>query len=127
MDEPHLCRRISATFRQDILSGRLKPGDRLPSVREISEQWKCTVSTVQRAYRELSQQGLITSHAGRGTRVVDHAAVPDETPLRRAQLVHRAEAFLLEVLTSGYQLDEVGWAVRQAMERWRLSERAGPE
>jgi putative molybdopterin biosynthesis protein len=38
-------------------------------------------------------------------------------------LIHRAEAFLLEVLTSGYSLEEVDRAVRQAMDRWRVVER----
>ncbi len=42
--------------------------------------------------------------------------------MRRAMLVHRAEAFLLEVLTGGYSLDEVERAVHQAMDRWRLLE-----
>jgi molybdate-binding protein/DNA-binding transcriptional regulator YhcF (GntR family) len=123
MDEPHLYRQIAESFRQEILSGRLKPGDRLPSVREVSERWNCTVGTVQHAYQELVRQGLVTSRAGQGTRVVEALTVQDETPLRRAMLVHRAEAFLLEVLTGGYSLSEVEGAVRQAMDRWRLVER----
>jgi putative molybdopterin biosynthesis protein len=38
-------------------------------------------------------------------------------------LIHRAEAFLLEVLTGGYNLEEVEQAIRQAMDRWRMVER----
>jgi GntR family transcriptional regulator len=124
MDEQHLYRRISETIRQEILTGRWKAGDRLPSVREMAEQWNCTVGTIQHAYQELAQQGLVTSRAGQGTRVVESLPPAlNDIPLRRAALIHRAEAFLLEVLTSGYTLEEVDQAVRQAMDRWRSVER----
>lgn len=122
MDEPHLYRQISETIRQEILNGRWKAGDRLPSVRKLAEQWNCTVGTIQHAYQELAHQGLVTSRAGQGTRVVENLPALNDTPLRRAMLIHRAEAFLLEVLTGGYPLEDVEQAVRQAMDRWRLVE-----
>ena len=122
MDESFLYRQIAESIRQEILSGRRKPGDRLPSVRELAEGWNCTIGTIQRAYQELSRQGLVTSRAGQGTKVVESLPVLDETPLRRAMLIHRAEAFLLEVLTGGYSLAEADQAVRQAMDRWRTVE-----
>jgi molybdate-binding protein/DNA-binding transcriptional regulator YhcF (GntR family) len=119
MEETYLYRRIADAVRRQIMQGELQPGDRLPSVREMTRQWGCTVGTVQRAYQELAAQGLVTSHAGQGTRVVDHNLTQDDTPLRRAALVHRAEAFLLEVLTAGYAAGEVEEAIRQALDRWR--------
>jgi molybdate-binding protein/DNA-binding transcriptional regulator YhcF (GntR family) len=122
MDESHLYRKIAESIRQEILDGKLKPGDRLPSIRESAETWDCTVGTIQHAYRELARQGLVTSRAGQGTRVIDHPPQLDETPLRRAMLIHRAEAFLLEVLTAGYKLEEVDQSFRQAMDRWRMVE-----
>jgi molybdate-binding protein/DNA-binding transcriptional regulator YhcF (GntR family) len=122
MDEPHLYRQISETIRREILNGRWKAGDRLPSVREMAERWNCTIGTIQHAYQELSRQGLVTSRAGQGTKVVESLPVLNDTPLRRAMLIHRAEAFLLEVLTGGYRLEEVDQAIRQAMDRWRMVE-----
>jgi len=119
MEETYLYRQIADAVRRQIMQGELKPGDRLPSVREMTRQWGCTVGTVQRAYQELAAQGLVTSHAGQGTRVVGYTPSQDDTPLRRAALVHRAEAFLLEVLTTGYSAQEVEDAIRQALERWR--------
>src|SRR5512136_1565966 len=118
MEEPFLYRQVADAIRQKILRGELKPGDRLPSVRAMKAKWGCTVGTVQRAYQELAAQGLVTSHAGQGTRVVGHGPARDDTPLRRAALVHRAEAFLLEVLTAGYSAGEVEDAIRQALDRW---------
>ena len=119
MEESYLYRQISAAIRQQILQGELKPGDRLPSVRAMLVRWKCTIGTVQHAYQELTTQGLITSHVGQGTRVVENLPSQDDTPLRRAAVIHRAEAFLLEVLTAGYTPSEVEDAVRQALDRWR--------
>jgi len=121
MEEIHLYQKIAETLRQQILRGDLKPGDRLPAVREMATKWDCTIGTIQRAYQELSKQGLITSRAGQGTKVVQ--SIPDisrtEIPLRYAALVHRAEAYLLEMLTAGFELAEIEDGMRQAMDRWR--------
>ena len=125
MDENVLYRKIAAATRQEILEGRLKPGDRLPPVRAMAARWNCTPGTVQHAYQELARQGLVSGQAGRGTRVV--AQLPESLnslpPLRRAALAHRAEGFLLEAVTSGYSVEEVEAALRQAMDRWRALER----
>ncbi|MBN1148866.1 MAG: GntR family transcriptional regulator [Anaerolineales bacterium] len=119
MDETSLYQKIIAAVRQEIMEGQLKPGERLPPVREMAARWDCTLGTVQRAYRELAGQGLVISRAGRGTHVVDEPPIADETPLRRANLVHHAERFLLEALTAGYTPDEVEAATRLALDRWR--------
>jgi molybdate-binding protein/DNA-binding transcriptional regulator YhcF (GntR family) len=119
MEETYLYRQIAETVRRQIMQDELRPGDRLPSVRDMTRQWGCTVGTVQRAYQELAGQGLVTSRAGQGTHVVGPVTAQDDTPLRRAALVHRAEAFLLEVITAGYSAGEVEEAVRQALEHWR--------
>jgi molybdate-binding protein/DNA-binding transcriptional regulator YhcF (GntR family) len=129
MDESHLYRQLAEKVRQEILEGVLKPGDRLPPLREMAAQWSCTIGTVQHAYQELVQQGLVTSRAGQGTRVVERppGSVQSGIPLRRAALVHRAESFLLEAVTAGYSLEEVDSAVRQAMDRWRVMEQSPQE
>ncbi len=128
MEEPFLYRQVAEAIRQKISRGELKPGDRLPSVRAMKAQWGCTVGTIQHAYQELARQGLVTSRAGQGTRVVDKLpAQPDASPLRTAALLHRAEAFLLEVLTAGYTPAEAEEAVRLALDRWRAVERQAVE
>ncbi len=120
MEDSYIYRQIAAAVQRQILLGELSPGDRLPSMREMTARWNCTIGTVQRAYQELARQGLITSRAGQGTRVADKFPQQDEPPLRRAALIHRAETFLLEVLTAGYNPADVEDAVRQALDRWRV-------
>lgn len=122
MDKTPLYQKIVRSIRQDILEGRLQAGDRLPSVREMMGRWNCTSGTVQRAYQDLARQGLVISRPGKGTHIsgkLDLDSLQSPAPLRLANLVHRAEAFLLDALTTGYNLAEVQTSVTLAMDRWR--------
>jgi putative molybdopterin biosynthesis protein len=117
-----LYHQIAETIRKEILNGLYKPGDRLPSVRKLCEDWNCTPGTIQRAYNELAREGLLVSQAGRGTQVagiVPLAKAQGQETVRRANLVHRMEATLLEALTGGYSLNEIQQAMDLAMDRWR--------
>ena len=127
MDEPHLYQKIVEAIRQDILSGSLKPGDRLPPIRQMTGMWACTQGTVLRAYQELAHQGLVVSRVGQGTRVIGKPPVQEQTPFRRAILFNRIEAYLLEIMTAGYTPDEVEQAVRMALEHWRTYTETPPE
>jgi GntR family transcriptional regulator len=52
-----------------VASGRLAPGDELPSIRVFAEQLMVNRNTVARAYLELEQMGIVTKHKGAGTYV----------------------------------------------------------
>lgn len=119
MDSSHLYQQIFESIRQDILSGSLKPGSRLPAIRKMTELWQCNTGTILRAYQELARQGLVVSHVGQGTKVVDLLPEQNQTPLRRATLFNRTESFLLEIMTAGYSPDEVERSLRVALDRWR--------
>ncbi len=121
VDKSPLYLQIADAIRQELLAGRLRPGDPLPTVREMAERWNCTPGTVQQAYKELARLGLAVSRAGQGTRVGTAlpAADPGRGPLRHAALVHQAEAFLLEVLAAGHTPAEAEAAFRAALDRWR--------
>lgn len=120
MDESHLYDRISETIRQQILDGTIPPGQQLPSVRELTLKWNCSPGTIQRALRELAASGLVESRPGKGSFVVNAPIQDRAAPLRRAGLVHRAEAFLLEALTTGHTPEEIEQAVFIALDRWRV-------
>lgn len=119
MEEQYLYKQIAESIRRDIIQGKLKPGERLPSVREMTKEWNCTPGTVQRAYRELAQQDLVISRPGQGTRISQEPPHNKANPMQRAQLIHRAESFLLEVLTLGYSPSEVEQSFRIALDRWK--------
>ncbi len=123
MNKKSLYHQIAEAVRQEIMQKTLGPGDRLPTVRKMAARWDCTIGTVQRAYRELTGQGLVISRPGQGSRVVATISVEETTPLRRAALVHRAESFLLQALTAGYTQPEIEQALRLALDRWRTLKR----
>lgn len=58
---------IVRQFQGRILSGEMKPGDPLPSVRELSDQLGVNHNTIQKAYKELDYQGLTAAVPGRGS------------------------------------------------------------
>ncbi|MEW6402281.1 MAG: substrate-binding domain-containing protein [Chloroflexota bacterium] len=119
MEQSHLYQKIVTSIRDDILSGVLKPGASLPPMRKMTEQWSCTTGTIMRAYQELARQGLVISHVGRGTKVVESLPEQNQTPLRRAVLFNRTEAFLLDIMTAGFTPEEVEQSLHVALDRWR--------
>lgn len=56
---------VAAHFRDEIRSGRLTPGDRLPTVRDIAAEFGCWPSTVHRAKKVLLAEGLIETRSKR--------------------------------------------------------------
>ena len=86
--------------RQAVRTGRLVPGDRLPTAREVAERNGVNPNTVLRAYRDLEVAGLVEPRQGSGTFVSPVLPQPpiDVTALRRelADWIGRARAAGLE-------------------------------
>lgn len=73
---------IVKAIRRDIQSGRLQPGERLPTQRELADNLGVAVGTVTRAYTEAERQSLVRGEIGRGTFVREAAAPSIEPSLR---------------------------------------------
>lgn len=59
--------RIREDLRESIVSGQLKPGDRLSSERELTKQYKVSSITAKRAVLDLVQEGVLYRVPGKGT------------------------------------------------------------
>ncbi|GAB4418615.1 MAG: GntR family transcriptional regulator [Bacteroidia bacterium] len=59
-------RQVINTILRDIDQNHLQPGERIPSINETSEEYYLSRDTVEKAYRELSKRGVITSIPGKG-------------------------------------------------------------
>ncbi|MFD4407153.1 TetR/AcrR family transcriptional regulator C-terminal domain-containing protein [Nocardia sp. NPDC058499] len=59
--------RIAAALRQKIVSGKLGPGDRIPSTRQLVRDWGVAMATASRALAILRDEGLVTTRTGSGT------------------------------------------------------------
>ena len=88
---------IIDNFRSQIAAGILQPGDKLPSVRELAAKMSINPNTIQRAYREMEQQGLIQTLPGKGCFVCG-SAEPDWQKLDSA---------VAALLSQGVTLDEI--------------------
>jgi GntR family transcriptional regulator len=67
--------------RQAVRLGVLRPGDQLPTVKEVVGTLTINPNTVLRAYRELDHEGLVEGRRGVGTFVADGAAPPPRDDL----------------------------------------------
>lgn len=65
--------RVAGQVEQRILAGELRSGDRLPTERELAEQFQVSRTAVREALKILAQKGLVDMRPGRGTIVIDGA------------------------------------------------------
>lgn len=110
---PHrpLYARIQQYIREEITSGRLKEGDRIPTEVELCEQFSAARATVARAIQQLAFEGLIVRRAGSGSFVSIRSI---STPLRLTQVSSFEDKLAFEGASIGYEL--VGFATRSAGE-----------
>ena len=59
-------KQIADAFSADILSGKYKQGDYLPSIRELAKDLRISVITTMKAYEQLQAEGLVTASQGKG-------------------------------------------------------------
>ncbi len=97
---------IARQIKGMILSGTLKEGDALPSMRLLAKELKISVITTKRAYEELERDGFITSMTGKGSFV----AGTDTELIREAQqkeLEQAIEALVGQCKDLGIPLDDL--------------------
>jgi DNA-binding transcriptional regulator YhcF (GntR family) len=87
-DPPYL--RIVTEIRRRIAAGELRPGDRVPSTRQIAREWGVAIATATRALTTLGQQGLVQAVPRVGTVVA--ARPPRPAPPKRTTRHHPAQA-----------------------------------
>jgi GntR family transcriptional regulator len=75
-------RQLMRQIRDAVAGGRLRPGDKLTSQRELAQQLVIAPLTVKKAYDELEREGLIRTERGRGTFVTATASIIDPAQQR---------------------------------------------
>jgi len=88
-----------------VLSGTLKPGDQLPSVRNLSVQLSINPNTIQKAYVELERRGLTVSVAGKGCFI--RSRVDDAVRRYQEKKLAELEDLLKELKTSGLSREDL--------------------
>lgn len=96
---------IEEFIKRDIVSGRLNGGDKLPSIREMSDKFKVNPNTIQRAYAELEREGLTYTQRGMGTFVVDDEYKLDS--LRKSMATREIREFVNVMYELGFSDEEI--------------------
>jgi GntR family transcriptional regulator len=106
-------RQIEDQVRYAIAAGQIKPGEQLPTVRQLAVDLSVNPNTVIKAYTELERDGVVASEQGTGTFV--SAEQPSAIPKaqRRGKLEAMVMEFLAHAASYGFSPAEVLEAVRQ--------------
>jgi len=105
-DEIPIYRQIVRQVTDAIAGGRMQPGDRLPSHRELAAMLVIAPLTVKKAYDGLEREGLIGTQRGRGTFVREDYRTPDPGE-KRERLRDAAQRLLSQASLSGVPFTEV--------------------
>jgi molybdate-binding protein/DNA-binding transcriptional regulator YhcF (GntR family) len=100
-----LYQQIAEQLRQSIATEQIRPGERLPSIRQMSQNLNVNPNTVCRAYLELEQERIIVSRRGGGTTVMARDDTSDARATRQKRLLESP--------------DELEAAFYLSLERWR--------
>lgn len=109
-DSRPIYEQVKTTLRKLIVSGAMSPDEKLPSVRELASQLVINPNTIQRAYRELEQEGYIISIPGKGS-YANLSAQVDEG--RKKELLTAMDEIVAELLYLGVTLDELDRRIRE--------------
>jgi GntR family transcriptional regulator len=102
---------IEGQIRRFVLSGALRPGEELPTVRAVAVGLAVNPHAVEQAYDRLERAGFMTRSDGSGPRV----AVPSGTP-RDADLKGLCEDFLRRAAERGHSFAAVRHALQACLE-----------
>jgi GntR family transcriptional regulator len=109
---------IANQIRQKVASGELKPGDQLPTVRQMATDLRINFNTVARAYRMLDEAGLISTQQGRGTYIWEPDSPEIGERLRQEGIEILARRFLHAAQVQGFTPEEVQAAFNELMAAW---------
>ncbi|MCM1193752.1 MAG: GntR family transcriptional regulator [Butyrivibrio sp.] len=111
---------IADQLRSDILAGKLKEGEYLPSIRGLAKDLKISVITTMKAYEQLESEGLVTAAQGKGFYVN-----AQDSEMLKEQHMRRVEEALLEAIhaaevagMTGRELQETLAALQDAQQTY---------
>lgn len=84
---------IAEQLKADILVGKLKEGEYLPSIRGLAKELKISVITTMKAYEQLEAEGLVTAAQGKGFYVN-----AQNSEMLREQHLRKVESALMEAI-----------------------------
>ncbi len=105
-------------IKHQIASGKLKPGDQLPTVRQLAADLRVNFNTVARAYRLLDEDAIISTQHGRGTFILDPLSEKEAAELRRKDLIRMTRQYLTSADRLGFNPKEIQAMFREHIRIW---------
>lgn len=97
-DSRPIYQQVKDALRHLMVTGVLRPEEKLPSVRALAAQLRINPNTIQRAYAELEAEGYVLSVTGKGSFV---AEVTGQNEMRKAELKQKLRPLLSELKNLG--------------------------
>ncbi len=110
---------IRTEIQRAVAQGAVKPGDALPSVRQLAGDLGIHWNTVARAYRRLRDDGLLTVGRGRNVTVRDTVLRDARDPDRGANVDALLDGAITQAKLLGLSYDELRDSVERRLEKWR--------
>jgi molybdate-binding protein/DNA-binding transcriptional regulator YhcF (GntR family) len=117
-------KQIIDQVKQLVANNQFKPGEKMPTVRDLSHRLGVNPATVARAYQDLEQEGILGASRRRGTIVMGEAESPQRMPLRQSRLSGIVNNLILDTLSQGYTPEEIEAAFTLQLARWRIQREA---
>jgi GntR family transcriptional regulator len=104
---------LAQQVRDSLRLGLLRPGDRLPTAKEVVAKLAINPNTVLKAYRELEREGLVGARPGAGTFVLRTLARSD--PAERAELAEELRGWIAKARAAGLEEEDIEALYRTAV------------
>jgi GntR family transcriptional regulator len=112
-------------IQDKVMTGVLKPGDQLPTVRALAEELRVNFNTVARAYRLLDEARIISTQQGRGTYITEIPPPKVTEKLRRESLEALTHRFISEAMRLDFTKVEINQVVDDQLKAWETDVELG--
>jgi GntR family transcriptional regulator len=106
-------------IKERIATGRLTPGDQLPTVRSLALDLRVNFNTVARAYRILDEVGIISTQQGRGTYVMNKPPPEVSEKIRQKALKALTQRYLADAERLGASPEELNHILNDQVTHWQ--------
>ncbi len=97
--------RLVLQIKQQVVTGILQPGDKLPSVRDMAQQVKLNPNTVAKAYKQLELDHLVVVRPGRGSFIAEPPTAPSQDQV--AAIKQRFDTLTIEARIAGIPFSQL--------------------
>ena len=101
-------------IKQEIIMGKLNPGDKIPSVRELAAELRINPNTVQRTFQELEREEIVETRRGLGRYVTSEEA--KIMAIKKEMAAELLERFIRGMQELGFKGEEIVSVIKEAVQ-----------